>query len=283
VGLGRGPDQIHYEWDRFSQAVKHESRFVFLEGESADPSIGFLRGLRDYVDDKNGLVRTLPAGSAVFRGRLCDEPTAIGRSAQDLGPAPAARAGANRMSPQGISYFYGSSDIETAVAEIAGHGVQPLAVVGRFVTTRDLYVLDLTAPPSMPSHFDRGRRREHRMLSFLGSFVAAITAPVIPDGRQHVEYVPTQVVTEYLRRIARVRLDGLVLPSARTAERTFVLFFDRDGVSDVGSPPESRSVRSELLEYQADPPALTLDPSAVQVVRVIRSYGIEPLYAAPLR
>lgn len=277
-GAGGDPDQIHFEWDRFARAVKHESRFVFLDGDPADPSMGFLFGLRDYVDEKNGLIRTLPAGSAIFRGRLCEEPNAIGKTARHLGPAPVTRAGANRMSPQGISYFYGSSDIETAVAEIAGHGVEPLAVVGRFVTTRDLSVLDLTSPPSMPSHFDRGRRREHKILSFLGSFVTAITAPVIPDGRQHVEYVPTQVVTEYLRRIARVRLDGLVLPSSRTAERTFVLFVDQDGVADAGSSPESRSLRSELLEYQEAPPALTLDSDDVQVVRVLRSYSVEPLF-----
>ncbi|WP_183097364.1 HEPN-associated N-terminal domain-containing protein [Nocardioides pelophilus] len=279
-GTAADTDDLDYEWTQFAETVKHEARFVFLDDDTRhDPTSRFLRKLREYVNEKNGLVRSLPAGTPVFRGRLCEKPGAISPTAEALGPAPRGRAAANRMSPQGISLFYGSSDPETAVAEIAGHGVDPLAVVGRFITTRDLTVLDLTVRPRLPSPFDQGRRREYRMLSFLGSFVSAITAPVIPDGRQHVEYVPTQVVTEYLRRVAAVDLDGIVLPSVQTGRQTFVLFFDSDGVANGTDEPTSPSLRDELLGLPAAPPAAILDPSNVATYRVTRTYGIEPLYS----
>lgn len=278
-GAAADTDDLDYAWMQFAETVTYESRFVFFDGgPHRDPALRFLRRLREYLNEKNGLVVSLPQGTAVYRGRLCENPGAIPRTARDLGPAPRGRAAANRMSPQGISLFYASADAATAVAEIAGHGVDPLAMVGRFVTTLDLTVLDLTAPPAMPSPFDRERRREFRMLSFLGSFVSAITTPVIPDGRQHVEYVPTQVVTEYLRRVAARGLDGIVLPSVQTGRQTYVLFFDSDGVANLTDDPPSSRVRDELLGLPATAPALTLDENAVDIYRVTRTYGIEPLY-----
>ena len=39
------------------------------------------------------------------------------------------------------------------------------AVVGRFTTNRDLTVVDFTARPTVPSPFDRSRRRTFRMPS----------------------------------------------------------------------------------------------------------------------
>jgi hypothetical protein len=274
-------DDLDYAWEQFALTVKHKSRFVFIQQHSERDSVSvFLDQLSTYVDQQLGLISTLPRGAAVYRGRLCERPGDVDRTARALGPAPSSVAAANRMSPQGISMFYGSSDAITAVAEIAGHGVEPLAVIGRFVTNRDLTVVDFTARPTTPSPFDRARRREFRMSSFLGSFVEAITAPVIPDGRQHVEYVPTQIVTEYLRRVADVTLDGFVLPSSQTGRPTYVLFVDADDVAeheDPGTPskPEQSLVR-DLLDYMDKPPALTLNAHDIETYRVTRTYGAEP-------
>ena len=54
-------------------------------------------------------------------------------------------------------------------------------------------------------------------------FVKSITAPVAHDGREHIEYVPTQILTEYFRGRVKgegaSRLDGIVYP-AQTATWT---------------------------------------------------------------
>jgi RES domain len=49
--------------------------------------------------------------------------------------------------------------------------------------------------------------------------VKSITAPVVHDGQEHIEYVPTQVLTEFFRQHVTAldgsALDGIVYPSAR--------------------------------------------------------------------
>lgn len=53
------------------------------------------------------------------------------------------------------------------------------------------------------------------MLCFLQKFIHDITLPVELDGREHVDYVPTQVFTEYLRYAFLARVDGLTFPSVQ--------------------------------------------------------------------
>jgi RES domain len=63
---------------------------------------------------------------------------------------------------------------------------------------------------------------------------------VIPDGRQHIEYTPTQVLTEYLRWMPENRIDGIARPSAQTGEKTHVLFFDSKAFADADRDPPGR-------------------------------------------
>jgi hypothetical protein len=52
----------------------------------------------------------------------------------------------------------------------------------------------------VPSAFEpEGVSANYHVLEFLHAFVGALTAAVIKDGREHIEYVPSQVVTEYVR------------------------------------------------------------------------------------
>ena len=53
-------------------------------------------------------------------------------------------------------------------------------------------------------------REERGGLLFLREFVKSITLPVVHDGREHIEYVPTQVLTEYFRQQVTT-LDGSAL------------------------------------------------------------------------
>jgi hypothetical protein len=47
-----------------------------------------------------------------------------------------------------------------------------------------------------PSLFDEQRRHLRAGLSFLHDFAADLAKPIEKDGREHIEYVPTQIVTE---------------------------------------------------------------------------------------
>lgn len=223
-------DDLDYAWSQFSQVAKYQCRLVVGMGSPSDPPgrlAEFLEKFAAYASDELELIRTLPAGASFYRGRLCEQTSSIDASAGGLGPAPEGKAAANRLSPAGVSLFYGSADPQTAIAEIAGHGADPYAVIGRFTNTRTLRILDFTQKSPRPSPFNLTKREQARMARFLDSFVRYVTAPVIPDDRQHVDYAPTQMLTEYLRWVPQPKLDGIALPSAQDGLPTYVLFFGR--------------------------------------------------------
>ncbi len=269
-------DDLDYAWDQFAQITRYGSRLVIAVGRPGDPPTqlaAFLEQFVLYASDALGLVAELPAGTRFYRGRLSESPRAIRKHSDDLGPAPEGRAAANRMSPAGIGLFYASADEQTAIAEIAGHGVEPFAVIGEFSSTRATRVLDFTRQPPQISPFDLERREHARLGRFLAAFVRYISEPVIPDGRQHVEYAPTQVLTEYLRWVPEPRLDGIALPSAQTGRPTYVMFSSRDDFTTLGdSTPERRGGLSVGFG-PSENPTFVLDPATVTAYKVRREYG----------
>ena len=87
----------------------------------------------------------------------------------------------------------------------------------------------------MPSLFepDSAVLRRRAPLTFLHSFRAAVSAPIERDDRIHIDYVPTQVVSEYLRRVLVDRdgqsLDGLAWGSSQRPDgRNVVLWLDNE-------------------------------------------------------
>jgi hypothetical protein len=97
--------------------------------------------------------------------------------------------------------------------------------------------VDLSAAPEVPSLYDPDRRHLRHGLSFLRHFVSEIAKPFVRDSYIHIEYVPTQVFTEWLR----TRFDpgqgeplvGVLYGSSRKAGGVNVsLFIDNDGACD---------------------------------------------------
>jgi len=88
---------------------------------------------------------------------------------------------------------------------------------GTFRPLRALNLLNLADLPPIPSVFDTERHGMIHSLRFLHAFAADISQPIARDGREHIEYVPTQIVTEYFRRVFRLidgsSLDGIIYPA----------------------------------------------------------------------
>jgi hypothetical protein len=150
----------------------------------------------------------------------------------NLGPPPSDRAVNSRMSPAGISLFYGAMNQRTARAETFGpvpgsfpeHGT-----IASWTSTRPLLVLDLTKRLDAPSFYNADASFSYDEVGFLYDFIADITQPIERDGREHIEYVPSQIVTEYFRTSFRAlggqRLDGIIYPSARTKRGKCIVIF----------------------------------------------------------
>ena len=195
-----------YSWERFCHIVMHERRYFFLgqDRESDDPEVyspgQVLSTIFDYAQEM-GLFKDLPAGSRLVRARFEGKGPPI-ETPQDLGPPPAEKATqSNRMSPAGIPMFYACDDEETALRETSSGPGQ--FAVGSFETLRSVIVLDLTRIPPVPSLFGRISDSEEvnprRALTFLNHIAKEMSGPIERDDRVHISYVPTQVVTEFIR------------------------------------------------------------------------------------
>nr|QEO73821.1 hypothetical protein [uncultured bacterium] len=262
--MGRG-------WAAFCEKVKHVSRFVFLvtKQESPDRSgdlttVELLERLEKIILD-HGTLLPVPAGRVFWRGRKVDSPGKLAQygTAAALGSPPRNKASHSRMSPAGISMFYGSDDIDTVVAEI-GHDARRYAIVGAFETTRHLTLLNLADLPPIPSlYHEAGRGSRYYDMRFLHSFAVDLGKPVTLDGRERVEYVPTQVVTEYLRFVPDFAVDGILFRSAQNNGVNCVLFCDASGCAGPDDP-------ASMDTY------VRLRPGTVQWVRIAARALIGP-------
>src|SRR5260370_18941889 len=235
-------------WHKFSAQVMHERRYLFLspvsrEGLDVDSEIPDAPETLDGIGRavlEVGLARRFPAGERWVRARG-HYPANAPSGAADLGPATKEKAAANRISAAGIPMFYGAREKSTAIAEgssVPQDSRYPRATVGPFVSARPAILIALTGLPSIPSWFDAYRRRLRAPIRFLSEFVKRLSAPTATDGLEHLDYVPTQVVTEWFRHVFTTevgeRVDGIVYPSARASGGICcVLFVDRDACTDV--------------------------------------------------
>jgi hypothetical protein len=183
--------------------------------------------------------------------------------AADLGPPPRERASQSRMSPAGIPMFYGSDTEQTAFIETVNltNPENGFVTFGTFRTTKILRLLDLTCLPDIPSLFDEARAHDRAPLIFLRGFTKDSVKLVTRDGREHYEYVPTQVVAEYLRHVFRTsdgeQLNGIKFPSSRRSGGVcYSLFCRAEDCADLPAKSDKtlclRSVRRYRINFKAN-------------------------------
>ncbi|MEJ0018836.1 MAG: HEPN-associated N-terminal domain-containing protein [Acetobacteraceae bacterium] len=226
--------RLQFSWDDFCRVIKHKRRYFFHQNRRDDDDEIYspnevLKIIFTYAQDVGALI-TIPRGRHFYRARYQPRGQNFA-SAKMLGPPPEEKAiQTNRMSPPGIVMTYVADDENTALAETAnGPGV---FAVGEFVTERDALILDLTNLPPIPSLFaevpDTMEYDPRPRRAFLHSISRDISRPIARDDRLHVEYVPTQVVTEYVRSVMMVddrRVDGIRYKSSRYKAGTAVVLF----------------------------------------------------------
>ncbi|MFD4864603.1 HEPN-associated N-terminal domain-containing protein [Streptomyces sp. NPDC058412] len=234
-------------WERFREAVMHESRYVFWlrkdwKGQDRDEEgvhpAKIMQALSEYVE-KHGLYQTVEMGESFWRARTHAD-AKVSWGAKDLGTAGREHAKqANRMSPAGIPMFYGAADQDTAVRESLVRTSDAYVSVAAFQATRRFTVVDLTGNklPVIPSEFDVDRFKERHQILFLANFVKDLAKP-IRESYEQIDYVPTQILVEYLLKVHEREgggVDGLMYTSAVTGKTSVVLdvpnerCIDRDG------------------------------------------------------
>ena len=240
-------ETLRYGWRQFRKLIQHRTRFFLdrwapahtgnsLEIQGQPSPAEVLSAIGERIQ-RMELYRELPVNSTVYRARYCKNNRLL-TTPDELGPPPPERAVvANRMSPPGIVMFYAALDSETALAEtVAGPG---RFSVGEFAVRRSLWLLDLTRVTAVPGFFDAipdSQPWARHDAEFFRQLVEDLTKPIERDERVHIEYIPTQVVTEYCRMAfhdehGAMALDGIVYPSAcDQGLQAVVLFADRSAV-----------------------------------------------------
>ena len=233
-----------FGWLEFCKLIKHRARYVFFR--VADDREDF-RDLEEippkyFLDALGKIIKKLELLTAVdeeadlYRIRF-HEPSICFNNSIDLGSPPHQLAlQANRMSPAGIPMFYGSFDLETALREVYDpSGASNTYSYGVFKASRKLLCVDLTKIPEIPSIFDEINGENRENIVFLKSFLSDFTKIVTKDksSKEHIDYIPTQVVTEYIRHCLSAgknnfkAIDGVIYPSSKNGKNSIVLFSEQ--------------------------------------------------------
>lgn len=237
-------EALSISWEIFSRQVKYNTRYIFSQlPDEVDPMdidmIPIPRMLEvlsqdiSSLEDQADVIVTLEGDTDITRARIHNMWKRY-VNGSELGTVPAKDARySNRMSPSGIPMFYGAFDLNTALLEVIDHKkITPpwkIATIATFKTTRPLRLLDLSNLPQVPSIFDQRMNYLRSTIIFLHEFARELSKPINKDGTEHVEYVPTQVFTEYIRHIFRDRegnpLDGIKYSSAKSDRKSCCVLF----------------------------------------------------------
>lgn len=223
-------DELSLMWTEFCRLVKGVRRFTFFKSpmfENAHPSRSD-NGLFDILTELGGVIRAaegrIPTGTKLYRCRPAEKKEKV-TEFKDITAPPVVAAKANRLSPVGISMFYGSYDKATPLREVLNYcDDKPFYYTGRFNTTQELSVVDLS---SLKCSFWMPKFWQEKL--FLMHFHREISKP-LKENDTEVEYVPSQIFTEYLRYLCRNSqdrpYDGIVYRSSLTGEKNVALFYD---------------------------------------------------------
>lgn len=135
--------------------------------------------------------------------------------------------------------MYGAETKDIAVRETRSRRV----TVGKFQLEREIRILDIADLPAIPGIFSGVERRTRLGLIFMHAFAKEIARPVKRTKRIHIEYIPSQVVTEFIRdaKISGSPVDGIRYPSTLDAGGcNLVLFATQDDLMEPNGTPVSK-------------------------------------------
>lgn len=218
--------RLFYSWDEFKKITKYNFRFFDVSKCKKREEI--LSNL-SYIFKK--MKKKLPEGKILYRARIYNNSIKNFRFPDDIGPAPINKTKSNRFSPAGISYMYLSEDTETCIKEVNPQ-IKDNVLVGRFKLKKEIEILDLTDDP-VKSIFSEQYDHTMRLIvrNFISKFAEEISKPMKIDDNKEIEYVPTQVLSEYIRKLG---YKGIKYKSSMNKRSyNYVLFFGpKDGKNE---------------------------------------------------
>lgn len=242
-------------WDQFVHLVKYEKRFFFPRpAKERVPTIR--KGKVEYAGDvlnfaynemkSQELFRTLHPSETIFRAREIDPLLNDTNNSLEyiIPPLEVASKYSSRLSPAGIPIFYGAYSKEHLVSEIRAKNPQNI-YIAEFELKKSIIVLDLTKFKGPSIFIDEPTQYEGKR--FIRSFISDIMTPVSHDGREHVEYVPSQVFSEFIRHRVEHRekkVSGIIFPSSFNGTSKNIALYINNSAIDYKESCKSDSILS---------------------------------------
>jgi hypothetical protein len=261
-------ENLLYGWNDFCKAVCHSRRFTFWTDNKSrrdpedrtdpPPPRKMLREIRRAVEGLH-MLQEVPVGTVYWRAREKKSLSKFTAPSDFTSPPVEFALQPNRMSPAGIPMFYGAEAMLTAAFEVeGGKSVTKDMYAASFETLRPLKILDLYCL-RRASYFSTDTRDLWHRARFLEKFSAAISKPIDRDKRLHIDYVPSQVFTEYVRyeMCHDKSIDGIRYPSSIDNSPCVVLFFEQEDCMQMpeGRLPSLRYVKGTLQRVSKKPKA----------------------------
>ena len=193
-------NEFESRWHQFIGSIRHDKRFFNHEAKKFCEDL--FAAICEGDELNTELIYELKESDSIFRARIAYNTENIKAINSDpvsqLGPVPKEFATSQRMTPTGVSAFYGAFDRNTCLSElrpIVGDAV----VSGEFKPNRNLRLLDLNALTSLPApqdFFASDYLQKSHAIAFFHELVFQLTRPSSRNG--HHDYLATQVVFEYL-------------------------------------------------------------------------------------
>lgn len=212
---------IDLKWNEFCEKIKNEALY------GADCGFDKIEELSKLKTTFFTLSITVPL-TLLYRARSAKKEETLkeinSNPAKQLGIAPVEKARHNRFSPEGVPYVYLSADNETIIKEIRATNEDRVAT-GKF-TIENLNLIDLRKEHidsiSKDIFDDRCSAQLLCSAKTILEFLADITKEVKRED-SHSEYIPTQLVSEYIRSLG---FDGFIFDSSLCSGTNYVLFKD---------------------------------------------------------
>lgn len=271
-------------WEVFRDEIRSRVRFFSTYAEEAlDHIFGDLNTHKRF-QNKPVICEVSPDDKniEIWRGRVAQSTEELREilkaPAREIGPPPSSRVGGGRMNASGIPMFYGAFEKDTCVAELRAP-VGCHVVMGRFELLRSVKLLDLAALKDIcvdVSHFDPDYEIRFGRAAFLRSLASEICRPVMPKD-EAFEYLPTQVVAEYLANRVDPRLDGIIFRSSQVDNGQNIVLFNHACGVEPDDLPDGTEVKVYVsTKHYQDSDEDEDDNAFIQVVENVRETRTAP-------
>lgn len=207
-------------WENLKESIKKDTRFIIDISalEALDLPIIMQEALMEMENVK------------YYRARIAD---ASGRkySTEDIGMPPASEVSAGRANPVGIPYLYLSKERETCCYEVRAAYLDRL-YIGTFsidVSKRPMVVnlIPRQRSQQLTSTSDATKILRSRFL--LNAISLDLSRPMRRHDNSAVEYLPTQFICEYVRKVI-TDADGIMFQSSLQKDGVNIVLFNEDKV-----------------------------------------------------